>query len=131
MPASRTRILGVILYQMNIEGFLHWGYNFYHNFCSHDVVNPFAESAGEYFAPTGDAFLVYPGNDEALESHRLVSMREAMEDHRLLKLYESKHGREKTLEMLRRVAGCEITASEYPRDNEFFTKLFDEVVKGL
>ena len=30
MPAARTRILGVQLYLFQLEGFLQWGYNFYH-----------------------------------------------------------------------------------------------------
>ncbi len=131
MPCARTRILGILLYYYGVEGFLHWGYNFFHNVYSFDYVNPFAETAAEYFAPSGDAFLVYPYKDEAIESQRLVSMREAMEDHRLLKLYESKYGREKTIEMLLSVAGCELTPSTYPRDNTFFTKLFDTVVEGM
>ncbi len=131
MPSSRTRILGVLLYQMNIEGFLHWGYNFFHNFCSYNFVNPFAESAGEYFAPTGDAFLVYPGDNEPLESQRLVAMRQAMEDHRLLKLYESKFGREKTLSMLKEIVGYKLTPHKYPREDDFFTKLLERVIKDI
>ncbi len=131
MPPARTRILGVILYHLGVEGFLHWGYNFYNNIYSYDRINPFAETAGEYFAPSGDAFLVYPGEDGPLESQRLVSMREAMEDHRLLKLYESKHGRENTLKMLKDVVGYELTVSKYPRDNDFFSKLYDTVIEGM
>lgn len=131
MPLARTRILGVLLYQMNIEGFLHWGYNFYHNFCSFDTINPFAESAGEYFAPSGDAFLVYPGEDEPLESLRLIAMRGAMEDHRMLTLHEEKFGREKTLSMLMDVVGYEITPDKYPRENEFFHKLSSRIAEDL
>ncbi len=131
MPSARTRILGVMLYHMNVEGFLHWGYNYYHNFCSYDFVNPMAESSGEYFAPSGDAFLVYPDESGALESQRLVAMREAMEDHRLLKLYESKFGREKTLSMLKELVGYELAPDKYPRNDEFFEKLFDRVVKDI
>lgn len=29
MPSGRNRITGVQLYKYNINGFLHWGYNFY------------------------------------------------------------------------------------------------------
>jgi hypothetical protein len=131
MPAWRTRILGVLLYYLNIEGFLHWGYNFYHNFCSFEVVNPFSETAGEDFAPSGDAFLVYPGDSEPLESLRLFAMRKAMEDHRLLKLYESKFGREKTIDMLKSIAGSDLSPENYPRSNEFFTTLFEKVINDI
>ena len=55
-----TRIMGVQLYKYNIECFLHWGYNFYHNQYSYDYVDPFGCTDADGFVPSGDGFLVYP-----------------------------------------------------------------------
>jgi len=132
MPQYRTRILGVQLWKENIKGFLHWGYNFYHNNGSHEYVDPLAETGGEYFAPSGDAFLVYPSHDgEALESIRLNGMREAVDDMRALELLEAKKGRETAEKVLRESAGMEITFWDYPRDNGFFAKLKENIIAEL
>ena len=102
MPLHRVRILGVQLYRAGIEGFLHWGYNYYNNQYSHESINPFLHTDAEYFAPAGDAFLVYPGDDgTAWESLRLNAMREAMEDLRTLELCESKVGRNRVERLIR------------------------------
>ena len=60
MPMARTRILGVQLYLGKIEGFLHWGYNYYHNQFSYDYVDVLSCTDGDYFAPAGDTCLVIP-----------------------------------------------------------------------
>jgi len=132
MPLARTRILGVQLYRYDIEGFLNWGYNFYKNQYSYDRVNPFSDTTGEFFGPSGDAFLVYPGQDgEAWESLRLNALREAMEDIRALELYESLFGRDATEELLRQVAGMEITVWKYPRSADFLLTLRNRIAKEI
>ena len=97
-----TRALGIQLWQNNIEGFLHWGYNFWNTQYSYDHVDPYLHTDGDYFVPSGDTMLVYPGSDgTAWESLRLNALREAMEDMRMLSLCEAERGRgkgEKTLE---------------------------------
>ena len=71
-------MLGVQLYYYNIEGFLHWGYNFYNSCRSHAVLDPYGYPDGGFFTPSGDCFLVYPGQDgTAWESLRLNALREA------------------------------------------------------
>lgn len=132
MPLSRTRILGVQLWLNHIEGFLHWGFNFYYTENSHDLIDPFLYTDGEHFAPSGDMFLVYPGNDgTAWESLRLNAMREAMEDIRLLSLCESRIGREATEKIVLDIAGGELTFTEYPRDNNFLYRLRDKLIEAI
>ena len=58
MPLSRTRILGVQMYRYHIEGFLNWGYNFYNDQYSYDRVDPFLDTTGDFFSPSGDTFVV-------------------------------------------------------------------------
>ncbi len=129
MPLSRTRVLGVQLYLENIEGFLHWGYNYYNNQYSHSALDPFLFSDGEHFAPAGDACLVYPGvGDAVFESLRLNAMREAMEDIRVLQLAEARVGRSAVDALIRELAGMEITFEEYPTDPQFLLTLRERAI---
>ena len=128
MPLSRVRILGVQLYLAKIKGFLHWGYNYYNNQYSYEAIDPFLHTDNECFAPAGDAFLVYPGEDGTpWESLRLCAMREAMEDIRALELCESIHGREFTESLVHRMAGGELDFFNYPICPEFFERLREEL----
>ncbi len=132
MPLARTRILGVQLWLHRIKGFFHWGYNFYNNENSYDTLNPFLHTEGEYFAPSGDAFLVYPGEDgTAWESIRLNAMREAMEDIRLLALCESVIGREATEKLVLDSAGGKLTFTEYPKETNYLYALRDTLIAAI
>ena len=133
LPAYRTRILGVQLWRSRIEGFLHWGYNFFHTQYSYHYVDPFADSHCSYFAPSGDAFLVYPHYDgTALESIRLNAMREAMDDVRALDLLEELCGRAYVEALLRELTqGAEITFSDYPHTGEFLLALRDRLATEI
>ncbi|MCQ2463147.1 MAG: DUF4091 domain-containing protein, partial [Clostridia bacterium] len=132
MPAYRTRILGVQLWKANIEGFLHWGYNFYHNQNSYDYVDPFSETGGEYFAPAGDAFLVYPGTDgTAWESIRLNALREAVDDMRALDLLAEKKGRAFAVKLIDDTAKTELTFTDYPRNADFLYELRKKIAEEI
>ena len=124
MPSRRNRILGVQLYLYRIEGFLHWGYNFYNAQYSLRHLNPFAETdAGEAF-PSGDAFLVYPGEGgQPLSSLRLEVLHEALRDLRALELLEALKGREYVEALIFQLAGRQITFSDYPRSDAFLYEL--------
>lgn len=106
MPGARTRFIGWQLYKYRIAGFLQWGYNFYMNQGSFDNINPFLESTGQYFVPSGDAYSVYPAPDgTAWESLRQVQFLEALEDRQAALLCESLVGRERVLETLESICG--------------------------
>ena len=128
----RTRAIGVQLYKYNIEGFLHWGFNYYHNQYSYDYVDPFGCTDAEYFAPSGDGFLVYPGTDgEAWASLRLNAMREAVDDIRALELCEKLCGREVTEKLISEGIEGELTFKEYPRNNDYFINLREKVALAV
>ena len=132
MPACRTRILGVQLWLNNIEGFLHWGYNFYNNYRSYDKIDPFLYTDAEFFVPSGDSFLVYPGDDgTAWESIRINALREAMEDMRLLDLCAERIGREATEAIVTDTAGYKITFTEYPMETNFLNRLRDRLIEAV
>ncbi len=124
LSQARVRIIGVQLWYYRIEGFLHWGYNFYNNRHSYDAINPFAVSDGEGFAPSGDTYLVYPGEGgEAWESLRFCAMKEAMDDIRALELCESIYGREFTERLLLEDTDGILTFAHYPKNAEYLINL--------
>ncbi len=123
MPSARNRIIGTQLYKFEIEGFLHWGYNFYNSQFSYEQIDPFlCSDAGAYF-PSGDAYSVYPGkNGTPWPSLRQVVFAEALQDLRALMLCQQLYGREKTMELLE--MGVEpITFDKYPQDADYLLNL--------
>ena len=132
MPLWRTRMIGVQLWLYNIEGFLHWGYNFYNNRKSTDVLDPFQDSTGEYFVASGDTYLVYPGDGgRAWESLRLNAMREAMDDIRALRLYEEKFGREAAEKLVMEGTDGTLTFSHFPEDPDYLVNLRTKIYKAF
>ena len=132
MPSARTRMLGIQLYKFNIEGFLHWGYNFYNTCGSYGVLDPFNNPDGAYFTPAGDCFLVYPGTDgKAWESLRINALREAVDDIRALELYEQKFGREAAEALIAEDAGCELDFLTYPTDPEYLIGLREKIARAF
>jgi hypothetical protein len=119
MPSVRNRILGMQLYKYNIVGFLHWGYNFYYSSLSKKQINPYQITDALHAFPSGDAFLVYPGNDGPIESIRLEVLYEALQDVRALQLLESFVGKRQVVEWMEEDLNQEITFSEYPTDAEW------------
>ncbi|MEH7273649.1 DUF4091 domain-containing protein [Neobacillus vireti] len=114
MPSFRTRILGLQLYKFNVIGFLHWGYNFWYSQYSKKSIDPFKNTDANYSFPSGDAFLVYPGEHGPIESIRLEVMQEAFQDIRALQLLESYIGRQRVMEILEEGLEQELTFADYP-----------------
>ncbi len=123
MPSYRNRILGVLLYQYQIAGFLHWGFNFYYSGLSKCLVNPFLTTDAMGAFPAGDPFVVYPWQDGPIPSLRLKVFREALQDMRLLKRTEEYAGREAVLAMIQETAGGPVTFSDYPHSDAFLFSL--------
>lgn len=119
MPSSRNRILGIQLYKYQIQGFLHWGYNFWFSQYSIRPVDPFRVTDAGLAFPSGDAFLVYPGPDGPIESIRLLVMHEALQDLRALQQLEELIGRKEVLELLEEDMEEELTLKQYPRNPEW------------
>lgn len=119
MPSARNRVLGMQLYKFNIEGFLHWGYNFWYSQYSRYAIDPFRVTDAGYAFPSGDAFSVYPGEEGPLESIRLKVFYEGLQDLRALELLEDLIGRDEVLKILEEELDEPITFSQYPADLEW------------
>ncbi len=115
MPSWRTRSIGSQFFKYDIVGFLQWGYNFYYSQCSYSFVDPYLDSTGNYFAPSGDTYSVYPSQDgNAYESLRLVVFHEALQDLAAFTLAAKLVGKEKVIESLEKHLGS-ITFSNCAR----------------
>jgi len=115
MPSYRNRIIGAQLYKYDAKGFLHWGFNFYYSQYSTKQIDPFKVTDADGGFPSGDAFVVYPGNEGPLDSLRWEVFYEGLQDMRALQLLEQLVGREKTLELLEQDVAESITFKQYPR----------------
>ncbi|MBO4344611.1 MAG: DUF4091 domain-containing protein [Victivallales bacterium] len=129
MTSSRNRVLGALLYNYGIDGFLHWGFNFYNSQCSISRINPYHETSSIYSFPAGDPFVVYPGEGGVPEfSLRLVVFNEGLQDMRALQLLESLQGREKTIELLTKANGGKpMKMASYPKGEAAILSLRETV----
>lgn len=132
MPSQRTRILGTQLYKYNAEGFLQWGYNFWFSHHSEYEIDPFTVSDAGGAFPSGDAYVVYPGEDgDALISIRLKVFYDGFQDMRALRLLESLVGREKTIEILEEGLDEPITFRNYPRCADWHMNTRERINKAI
>lgn len=127
MPSLRNRIIGFLLYRYDIEGFLHWGYNFYNSQLSLRKIDPYKETdAGKAF-PAGDPFIVYPAPDgTAYESLRLKVLSDAFQDMRALKLLESISSDSVADSYVEN-----LTFNSYPHSEEWFFNTREQINKKI
>jgi len=132
MPGWRTRVLGFQLWKFQCAGFLQWGFNFWNSQYSIRAIDPFACSDAGGAFPSGDAYVVYPGDDgHPLCSLRLKVFREALQDLRALQLLESKIGYAAALAILEQGLDEPITFSEYPRSAAWLLETRDRINRAL
>ncbi|OBZ17591.1 DUF4091 domain-containing protein [Bacillus sp. FJAT-26390] len=116
MPSARNRVIGLQLYKFGLQGFLHWGYNFWYSQYSLDQqLDPFRTTDAKLAFPSGDAYLVYPGKEGPIESIRLEVLYEGIQDLRALELLEQKIGKQKTVELMEQDLAEPLTFANYPR----------------
>lgn len=132
MPSHRNRILGMQLFKYNIQGFLHWGYNFWYSQFSKYPINPYIVSDAGCGFPSGDSYVVYPAEDGINISLRLEVFFDAIQDLRALQLLETKIGKEKVLEIIENE--CEITFKNYKHSSSWLLNTrekINELIKNL
>ncbi|MBQ7931384.1 MAG: DUF4091 domain-containing protein, partial [Clostridia bacterium] len=128
MPMARTRVIGTQFWKYNLAGFLQWGYNFWYSQYSVCTINPFQVTDGNYFAPAGDCFSVYPGEGGLpLATLRLKAFTQALYDLRAMKLAESLCGREAVLAAMEEGLDYGITFSRYPTESDYCENLREKI----
>ncbi|MGO2368525.1 MAG: DUF4091 domain-containing protein [Serratia sp. (in: enterobacteria)] len=131
-PSARNRILGIQLYLYDITGFLHWGFNFYNSGHSREKLDPYAVTDCRNAFPSGDAFVVYPGdNREPVESLRLRVLHQGLQDMRALQLLESLTDRAAVEALIEQELGMRITFKHYPHQADPLLRLREAVNKRI
>ncbi len=131
-PSQRNRVLGILLYKYNAEGFLHWGHNFWYSQYSKREINPFkVTDAGNAF-PSGDAFVVYPGkNGEPLNSLRHKVFFDGFQDLRALRLLEELTSREEVLKLIEKDLDIPLSFNCYPTHQSWLLDLRERINKAI
>lgn len=129
-PSQRNRILGVLLYKYDAKGFLQWGHNFWYSQYSKYPIDPFkVTDAGNAF-PSGDAFVVYPGeNGKPLNSLRHIVFADALQDLRALKLLESLTSRKHVLCVIEKGLDVPLSFKTYPHEQQWLLDLRERINK--
>lgn len=123
MPSYRNRIIATQFFKYDIAGFLHWGYNFWNAQFSKHPIDPFKVTDACTAFPSGDAFLVYPGNDEPIESIRLKVFTEALYDLRAMQMLADLTSKEYVLNLIEGDLFEPITFNQYPKSQNYILNL--------
>ena len=119
MPSARCRIFAAHLFKFSIEGFLHWGYNFYNTARSQYAIDPYASTDADGRYPAGDAFQVYPGEGGTPEeSIRMAVFSHALQDLRAFEWLASLTSREHVIALMEDGLASPITFADYPRTQQ-------------
>ena len=130
-PSSRNRIIGILLWKHQVDGFLHWGYNFYFEALSRYLIDPEKDPTSGEFYPPGDAFVVYPGKDGKPEdSIRHEVFLEAVQDFRALDTLAALISPEKVRKLLKQWAG-KLSMTEYPRGEKAVLALRHKINQAI
>ncbi len=131
-PSLRNRVLGILLYKYDAEGFLHWGHNFWYSQYSKYEINPYkVTDAGNAF-PSGDAFVVYPGkNGEPLNSLRHEVFYDGFQDLRALRLLEKLTSREEVIKLIEEGLDIPLNFNCYPTTQEWLLNLREKVNNAI
>ncbi|MBQ8685545.1 MAG: DUF4091 domain-containing protein [Clostridia bacterium] len=129
MPGLRTRILGMQLYRTGVQGFLHWGFNFYNSVLSIQPIDPYTVTDAGGFFPGGDGFIVYPTANGVYYSIRAELSKEAMQDYNALLTLEKLAGKAVVRTLLdgANVKGYNV----YPRKDKDFIALRNKIYKEI
>jgi len=131
MPAYRNRIMGLQMYRTRMDGFLHWGFNYYYSRCSTYEINPYQTTSSDLTFPSGDPFSVYPGKDGPVLTMRALVFYEAIQDMQVCRLLESYIGREAVCRLIDREAGMELQYDAYPRSAAYILNLREKMTQMI
>ena len=132
-PSCRYRILGVLLYLYEMEGFLHWGHNFWFTQYSLEYdLNPWRETTAGRAFYGGHIYNVYPGRDgKPVDALHYEVFMEAMQDVRLLQLLESKIGRAETVKLICEGLDYQPAMNHFPHEAVWLRDLRGRIFAAL
>ncbi len=132
MPSIRNRIMGTLLYLYDLDGFLHWGYNFWYTaHCSNLDIDPYLETdAGRKFCG-GGSFMVYPGKKGPVDSLHFEVFHDGLQDLRAMRLLEEKIGRDAVVALIHEGLSYQISMTRYPHKAEWLLKMRERINREL
>lgn len=86
-PLPKTAMHGFLFYRWPFQGFLHWGYNYWYQSQTRNLIDPYTVQDGSHWHrgwAYGDPFMVYPGPNGPVDSIRWEVFAESLRDYRLL-----------------------------------------------
>ncbi|MGC9467138.1 MAG: DUF4091 domain-containing protein [Anaerolineae bacterium] len=86
-PLAKIAMHGFLFYRWPLQGFLHWGYNYWYESQTRNLIDPYTVQEGRAWWrgwAYGDPFQVYPGHDGPVDSLRWEVFGESLQDYRLL-----------------------------------------------
>lgn len=131
MPSYRIRVLGFMMYKYGIEGFLHWGFNFYNTIRSVYPINPYMTTSSDGAFPSGDPFIVYPGRDCVYPSIRGEVLYEAVQDMDICYALEALVGKEAVVKIIDETAGAPLRFDTYPKCSDFLLTLRQKLIQAI
>jgi hypothetical protein len=123
-PLTKVRMSGFIFYKQGAQGFLHWGYNYWHRMEQEKIGDPFHEGANFSWPgiPYGDPFVIYPGADgQPMDSIRWEVFAEALQDYAILQ----SAGVKPDDALLKDIK----TYADFPRSEEWINETVAQVLK--
>ena len=130
-PGWRTRILGLLMYKYNIQGFLHWGMNFYNAALSRRRIDPYVTTSGNGSWPSGDPFILYPAKNGAYPSIRGKVTAEAIGDMDLCRTVEEYVGRDAVVRIIDRLAGAPLEFENFPKSDDYIFAVRKKLISVL
>lgn len=86
-PLPKVAMHGFLFYRWPLQGFLHWGYNYWYESQTQNLIDPYTVQDGLAWWrgwAYGDPFVVYPGTDGPVDALRWEVFKESLQDYRLL-----------------------------------------------
>lgn len=85
-PLPKIRMNGWLFYRWPFRGFLHWGYNYWYQSQSRELLDPLSVQDGHAWPgwAYGDTFQVYPGPAGPIDSLRWETFGDSLQDYALL-----------------------------------------------
>lgn len=129
IPLLKTRYLHWGNAKYGLDGYLHWGFNYYfQNQDPFELTNPLlAPDVHDRRVPAGDTHIVYPGPDGPLLSMRLEAMRAGVEDYELLRTLRD-HDPELAEDIL---ASCMKSFTEVDTDPAAFDRAYRRLLEAV
>lgn len=133
LPAYQNRIIGILFYLYRIEGFLHWGHNFWFGQYSLNYdLNPWCCTTADKAFSGGGSFNVYPGkNGTPVDALHYEVFTLALQDLRLLQTLETRIGREAVVQLIHTDLDYQIAMDRFPKSAAWLEKLHDAVLEKL